>query len=259
VLVGAKATVTADELTPPNDPDCAAHCALLVGAACTNGPTDQASCEADCSDALSAGFCTAQHEALVLCSNASGDATCNGSGDVVVTGCETEQADLDACETVCAGADDGNPCTEDECDCTPGDCDPATAISNPPVAAGESCEDEDVCNGTETCDGTGTLLLGPLCGVGSSQAPPRPHGAFCARGPARRGARSTSTTATRAPSTAAIPRLARCTRRLRQARAATMAISATARTPATGPVHAKQARPSTSTMAIPARPTLAIR
>ena len=53
--------------------------------------------------------------------------------------------------------DDGNACTDDLCD--EGKCD------NPPLAAGTSCADDDLCDGTETCDGEGACQPGaaPVC------------------------------------------------------------------------------------------------
>ncbi len=44
--------------------------------------------------------------------------------------------------------DDGNPCTIDSCD-------PENGVQYEPAAAGTSCDDGLVCNGSETCDGAG--------------------------------------------------------------------------------------------------------
>ncbi|MBK8997394.1 MAG: hypothetical protein IPM35_16825 [Myxococcales bacterium] len=49
--------------------------------------------------------------------------------------------------------DDGNVCTVDACD-------PVSGVSHTPVAAGTSCADASVCNGTESCDGAGTCQPG---------------------------------------------------------------------------------------------------
>lgn len=49
--------------------------------------------------------------------------------------------------------DDGNPCTENSCD-------PVGGCQHAPVAAGTSCDDGNVCNGQETCDGNGTCQPG---------------------------------------------------------------------------------------------------
>ncbi len=49
--------------------------------------------------------------------------------------------------------DDGNPCTADTCDKQQG-------VKHTPVAAGTSCADSNVCNGSETCDSTGTCAPG---------------------------------------------------------------------------------------------------
>jgi len=49
--------------------------------------------------------------------------------------------------------DDGNPCTADACD-------PVTGVTHTPVAAGTSCSDNNVCNGAETCNATGSCVAG---------------------------------------------------------------------------------------------------
>jgi Dictyostelium (slime mold) repeat/Galactose oxidase, central domain len=49
--------------------------------------------------------------------------------------------------------DDDNACTDDLCD-------PAQGVIHVPVAANTSCEDGDLCNGYETCDGAGTCVPG---------------------------------------------------------------------------------------------------
>jgi hypothetical protein len=68
-----------------------------------------------------------------------GNETCDGSG-VCVAGTPPV-------------VDDGNPCTADSCD-------PATGVAHSPVSAGTSCADADLCNGEETCDGSGACVAG---------------------------------------------------------------------------------------------------
>ena len=77
----------------------------------------------------------------------------------------TECEDADACNGVetCAVAgcqagtpptiDDGNPCTADSCD-------PVAGVFHDPLAAGVACPDGDLCNGDETCDGSGVCVGG---------------------------------------------------------------------------------------------------
>lgn len=49
--------------------------------------------------------------------------------------------------------DDGNPCTLDACSAAQG-------VTHASVAAGQGCDDGDVCNGAETCDASGSCLAG---------------------------------------------------------------------------------------------------
>lgn len=51
--------------------------------------------------------------------------------------------------------DDGNPCTVDACD-------PSLGVTHVPAVLGAPCEDGDLCNGQEACDGLGACKLGPL-------------------------------------------------------------------------------------------------
>ncbi|HEX2880836.1 MAG TPA: discoidin domain-containing protein, partial [Polyangiaceae bacterium] len=66
-------------------------------------------------------------------------------------------ASCDAVGNCIAGSvlpiDDGNPCTADACD-------PVTGVSHTPLAAGASCADLNVCDGSETCDGAGSCVAG---------------------------------------------------------------------------------------------------
>ncbi|MBX3275625.1 MAG: PKD domain-containing protein, partial [Sandaracinaceae bacterium] len=80
-------------------------------------------------------------------------------------GTSCDEGDVCDGESVCDGAavcvagtppelDDGNPCTANLCD-------PVVGVSHPPLPAGTSCDDDDPCNGLETCDGAGTCVRGP--------------------------------------------------------------------------------------------------
>ena len=84
-------------------------------------------------DPLAAGTSCADGD---LCN---GDETCDGAGACVAG--------------IAPVLDDGNPCTADSCD-------PATGVSNDPVAAGTSCADGDLCNGDELCSAAGDCLPG---------------------------------------------------------------------------------------------------
>jgi RHS repeat-associated protein len=59
--------------------------------------------------------------------------------------------------------DDNNPCTDDTCD-------PTAGVAHTPRAAGSSCSDFDLCNGTETCDGAGTCRPGTPVSIDTSNA-----------------------------------------------------------------------------------------
>ncbi|MBI4701017.1 MAG: hypothetical protein HY744_07640 [Deltaproteobacteria bacterium] len=142
------------------EPDCPAYCALLVGAACPGGPANEQQCASECEAALGEGFCQEQYEALVVCALTKKSVSCDEQGKPVVPGCEQASQDLASCAQLCAQADDGNPCTEDLCDCTLQSCNPETAISHVPVAEGTACADADKCNGEEACDAQGACKLG---------------------------------------------------------------------------------------------------
>ena len=104
-----------------------------------------------------------------------GDETCDGAGS-----CQAGTPPT---------VDDGNPCTADSCD-------PATGVQHDPEPAGTACADGNLCNGDETCDGTGSCQAGtpptvddgnpctadscdPATGV---QHDPEPVGTACADG-----------------------------------------------------------------------------
>ena len=199
VELGAHANVLEDQGAV--EPDCTAYCQKLIAAGCSGGPADQASCEAHCQASMTTGDCTEQWSAVVLCTVVNGTVTCDGTGQPLIAGCTTEDADLAECETVCAGADDQNPCTIDACNCTLASCDPQTVLTHTPVASGTSCSDGNVCNGSEICNGAGICVAGtplvlddgnpcttdacdPLAGVSHV---PAPQGTSCTDGNACNG------------------------------------------------------------------------
>ncbi len=109
-----------------------------------------------------------------------GDETCDGGGTCVAG--------------VAPTVDDGNPCTADSCD-------PVLGVQHTPLPAGTSCADADLCNGNETCDGSGTCVAGtpstiddgnpctadacdPITGVTHT---PLPAGSSCSDGNACNG------------------------------------------------------------------------
>lgn len=60
--------------------------------------------------------------------------------------------------------DDGNPCTLDACS-------EVTGAVHTPLQAGMACEDDNVCNGTEVCDGVGACVAGTPLNVVSDENP----------------------------------------------------------------------------------------
>lgn len=79
--------------------DCASVCPKIVAAKCPNGPQTETDCENGCSTTAS-GQCAAQYSAVDACSKsvgASAPVTCNSSGSPVITGCETQYAQLYSC------------------------------------------------------------------------------------------------------------------------------------------------------------------
>jgi hypothetical protein len=74
---------------------CSEGCVATLAAACSNGPSDQASCESTC-HALEAGACGAEYAAFQDC--AEGKAvTCGPSGIPVVEECSDAQTAFIAC------------------------------------------------------------------------------------------------------------------------------------------------------------------
>ncbi|MBN2195321.1 MAG: hypothetical protein JW751_21060, partial [Polyangiaceae bacterium] len=136
----------------------------------------------DCTDAdacngvetCQEGACTAGTPPVIDDSNPCTTDSCDpASGPVhVALPNGTSCSDGDMCngvETCLAGActagdpleieDDGNPCTTDGCD-------PGTgATLHVPAPVGTTCPDEDICNGTETCDSEAVCVPGATLDV----------------------------------------------------------------------------------------------
>ena len=81
--------------------DCTSACPKVVAAQCSNGPGTVTDCETGCSSVAS-GSCAAQYNATVACVTAQGPGyqlTCDASGNPIVTGCESQYAQLYSCLT----------------------------------------------------------------------------------------------------------------------------------------------------------------
>lgn len=74
---------------------CHDGCVATVAAKCSNGPTDQASCESDC-NALLSGACGAQFKAVQSCAVGK-IISCDASGNPKIAGCDSQQAAFLAC------------------------------------------------------------------------------------------------------------------------------------------------------------------
>lgn len=98
-------------------------------------------CTADTCDPLGG----VSHTPVAAGSNCSDGNVCNGS--------ETCNGAGSCAAGTPVAVDDGNPCTTDACDATAG-------VTHAPVAAGFSCADADVCNGSETCNASGACQPG---------------------------------------------------------------------------------------------------
>jgi hypothetical protein len=97
---GDRATVNGNGGEPATASGDACHdgCVATLAAACSNGPTDQASCESTC-HSLATGKCGGEYVTFQSC--AEGKAVSCGSGALeglpVVTECSDEQAAFIAC------------------------------------------------------------------------------------------------------------------------------------------------------------------
>lgn len=89
------------------------------------------------------------------------DTDCD-DGDVC-TGAETCNEGTGECESgTPLDCDDSDPCTDDVCD-------PVSGCQYPNSPAGTPCDDDGFCNGSETCDGSGSCQPGaPPCDDGDS-------------------------------------------------------------------------------------------
>ncbi|HEX6273899.1 MAG TPA: LamG-like jellyroll fold domain-containing protein, partial [Polyangiaceae bacterium] len=141
---------------------------------CSNPPkTNGTSCNdtnaCTQTDTCQSGTCTGANPVVCTAQDSCHDAgTCNTSTGVCSN---PAKANGTACNdaTVCNGAEtcqsgtcsagtpptvnDGNPCTTDACD-------PIAGVTHTPVTAGTLCLDANVCNGSESCNSTGTCIAG---------------------------------------------------------------------------------------------------
>jgi hypothetical protein len=101
-----------------------------------------------------------QCDVAELCSGSS--ALCPADAKAIDgAGCSDNDActSVDTCQAgVCVAGpqvpiDDNNVCTHDSCH-------PSTGVAHTPLAAGSSCGDANLCNGSETCDGAGSCAPG---------------------------------------------------------------------------------------------------
>jgi len=74
---------------------CQDVCPAVVAAACPNGPPDVAGCETGCAAVMSA--CGAELNALLDCGGANPTFVCDADGTPYPTGCQAENAALNAC------------------------------------------------------------------------------------------------------------------------------------------------------------------
>jgi len=74
---------------------CEEGCVATMAAACSNGPPDQAQCEADC-EAMRNGPCATEYQALQTCAEGQ-PITCDANGFPVIEACSTEYATFVAC------------------------------------------------------------------------------------------------------------------------------------------------------------------
>jgi RHS repeat-associated protein len=130
-------------------------------------------------DTCHAGSCVGSNPVTCAASDACHDAgTCDPTSGQCSNPTKPDGAscaDANVCngsETCHAGActagtppplDDGNSCTDDTCD-------PITGVAHTPRAAGSSCSDLDLCNGNETCDGSGACQPGTPVHIDTSNA-----------------------------------------------------------------------------------------
>jgi len=159
------------------------------------------------SDTCQAGACVGASPVLCVALDACHIAgTCDASTGVCSNPAKPDGSTC-ADATVCNGAetcssgscvagaplvmDDANPCTADACD-------PVAGVTHTAVAAGTSCADSNLCNGAETCDGSGQCAAGTpvLCAAsdqchlagtcdpptGACSNPAKPDGSSCSDG-----------------------------------------------------------------------------
>ena len=83
-------------------------------------------------------------DATIGCTHKDNVAPCTGSGPCVATSGTCKDG---ACSTAVKNCDDGNVCTNDDCDAATGGCKATAKLGNP-------CSDGDACTESDACDGT---------------------------------------------------------------------------------------------------------
>jgi hypothetical protein len=84
-------------------PTCAQLCPKILGAHCSNGPTDESSCETGCTVVRGDTACSSQYSALATCAGNDPKYACDASGGVTVTGCESQYDALNSCLATSGG------------------------------------------------------------------------------------------------------------------------------------------------------------
>jgi hypothetical protein len=164
----ANAPSTADDGNPCTIDACdlsngTTHTPVPSGTSCDDGNPCNGMSRCDAS-----GACTAGPGPIVDDGNPCTEDSCDPGLGVVHNrlAAGTSCRDANACngeETcsatgVCApgvppALDDGNGCTADSCD-------PTTGVRHEPLPTGASCADDNACDGSETCNGTGSCVDG---------------------------------------------------------------------------------------------------
>ncbi|HEY6727516.1 MAG TPA: hypothetical protein VI197_25950, partial [Polyangiaceae bacterium] len=194
------------------------HVPLPSGTACANGDACDGAEVCDAS-----GTCQSGAPPSVDDGNPCTADTCDSQEGVlhVPVSAGTSCSDANACNGLeaCDGGgscapgtpppiDDGNPCTADSCD-------PVAGVVHVQVAAGTSCADADLCNGTELCNSLGVCAAGapstiddgnpctadscdPITGVAHA---PLPAGSSCSDDTVCNGAETCSASAVCEPGT----------------------------------------------------------
>ncbi len=140
------------------------HIPVSAGASCADGDLCNGAETCDGSGACQSGTPVETDDGNECTIGSCDPATGVVSQDPVPNGAPCGDGDLCNGSEFCDGAglcatgtpldpDDGNACTVDSCD-------PLFGIDNSPAPAGTECLDDDVCNGSEACDGLGACQAG---------------------------------------------------------------------------------------------------